>query len=225
LKRERDGPKVKQLEAQLEAINGCESQALADERDRSFYVAIASALGEVDEAFVTKGSLVDRLRRALPFDLQDLIGQPNQVAFDLLRLTGIALNSERIAQVSTVDNIVQIEKSLAVGFDSQGLVFSVDIPFFESDKGGKPYQRHFLSGLSHSSSPQAFVSKYGAPADSGCFSVGSACQLTFSTNKADVVVLFNEADRSLRAIWLRKPGAWTNLVKQKDEGAERQTDH
>lgn len=216
LQAEKNDAKAKPIHDEYLEVHNCEGELMAAERQKSFYPAITSAIREADISLIPRHSLLESLLGELPFDLSKLIGKSNQEAVDLLSLVGIASPWQPSEISSLKDAIYNISSSLTIGFDTDGTVFTIDIPFYDSVETDKsPYQRHFLKGLNIESSSRDFVKKYGEAAHQGCYSSG-VCVGIFSTADADIKVLVEEDSEKLRAISFNRPGYWDAIYDKRD---------
>jgi len=203
----------KELMSELEDVLACERKKLASEKRRAFYRAVRDAFTKVDPTQLPRRSLLESLFSDPTFDMTMLIGLQSQNALDLLTLIGFGTLWESSEIQGLRGNGYKLEENFVIGFGTDGTVSSVDLEFYENEETGRaPYERHFLEGLDATAVPQDFVSRYGDPQHPGCYNTG-VCFVVFTTKGADIRALFNEDDRSLRAISFNRPGYWDNIYE------------
>jgi len=209
MRAESDKEKLKVIWEKFDNLIRCETDFLDDEQRKAFYPSIKDAFQNIDPSFIPRHSLLESLQGKIPFELSQLIGKSTPEAIDLLSLIGFR-NTYTVEELSGFHGTSTVfEKSLLVGFGDNGVVYSVNVPFFSSEGVAEIFTRHFLTGLDRDSTPKDFIDKYGTPNRSRC-TEWDFCVLFITTKNADLYVGFNE-DKKLHVIKFNVPGYWERL--------------
>lgn len=213
---EKDDSKREEFVEEYHKVVRCESDLIKKESGAAYYAAIEQAFNLSDPALIPRHSLMESLRSHLPFDLTNLINMKNYEALDMLSLVGIP-NTHSVKEIAAYNNATYyFDKSILVGFDTEGKVYRVNVNFYLSEELDL-FDRHFLNGFNKSSTPMDFVAIYGKPSHAGCYP-SDICFLNFTTSNADLEILFNE-DKTLRTISVDTPGHWDKIY-QKSKSSE-----
>lgn len=179
---------------QYSRISACYNKELRKESERSFYRVMQGAISEANRSFISPGSLLAYVSNLPSLELLDLLGLEAQEALKKLSLYGIASYPSHVID-GFVDQYFVFNNAIAVGFDEEGKVFGLEIPFLDntySDRRG--YTGYFLTDLDRGSSPADFVGRFGSPDDSGCFP-SENCAMWFSTTDYKITVIFDSEER------------------------------